>query len=312
MSTSKKKSYKKRKQQAHTKAKTPQQPKQISKGEQFLNNWLWLITLVALIAAVVALVLLIPKCDDCAACNKTEPVAAEDIVPVDNFNKDMENFNISDYTDQFDMPKDGEEVAVLETSMGTIKMRLFENAAPKSVENFKTHIKDGYYNGVTFHRVISDFMIQGGDPTGTGSGGESIWGGTFEDEFNEYHNFRGALSMANTGRADTNSSQFFIVQAKDCGSTYEQMVDAGLPGWAALQYSKVGGYTMGDHEITHTTGYLGHTVFGQVFEGMDVVDAISAVAVDAENSKPLTDVVINSARLENYSSAPAEPTEPAA
>lgn len=116
---------------------------------------------------------------------------------------------------QLEKPADGEEIAVLHTSMGDIRIRLFPEAAPKAVENFKGLIQDGYYNGIVFHRVIDNFMIQGGDPTATGTGGESIWGEPFEDEFNtNLINLRGALSMANSG-VDTNGSQFFIVQCKD-------------------------------------------------------------------------------------------------
>lgn len=104
--------------------------------------------------------------------------------------------------------------AVIETDMGSITIRLFPQFAPKAVENFTTHAKNGYYDGLTFHRVIEDFMIQGGDPAGNGTGGESIWKAPFEDEFTDVlHNFRGALSMANSG-ANTNGSQFFIVQNK--------------------------------------------------------------------------------------------------
>ncbi|MEM1486123.1 peptidylprolyl isomerase [Oscillospiraceae bacterium PP1C4] len=110
-------------------------------------------------------------------------------------------------------------VATMETSEGTIKIRLFPEQAPKAVENFIGLSKKGYYNGVTFHRVISDFMIQSGDPTATGAGGESIFGAPFEDEFSDLlHNFRGALSMANAGYA-TNGSQFFIVQKKQAFSS---------------------------------------------------------------------------------------------
>ena len=107
-------------------------------------------------------------------------------------------------------------VAVLETSEGTITLRLFPQEAPRTVENFITHAKEGYYDGLSFHRVINGFMIQGGDPNGDGTGGESIWGGSFEDEFSDVlHNFRGAISMANSGTPSTNGSQFFIVQNPD-------------------------------------------------------------------------------------------------
>ncbi|MBR2337910.1 MAG: peptidylprolyl isomerase, partial [Clostridia bacterium] len=113
---------------------------------------------------------------------------------------------------QLAKPIAGETVAILHTNHGDIAIRLFPDHAPKTVENFVTHAKNGYYDGLIFHRVINDFMIQGGDPTGTGCGGESIWGHPFKDEFTpELHNLRGALSMANAGPG-TNGSQFFIVQ----------------------------------------------------------------------------------------------------
>ena len=114
---------------------------------------------------------------------------------------------------QLRKPQAGDITATMKTTMGEIQILLFPDAAPKAVENFTTHAKNGYYDGLIFHRVIPDFMIQGGDPTGTGMGGESIWGKHFEDEFSpDYHNLRGALSMANAGPG-TNGSQFFIVQA---------------------------------------------------------------------------------------------------
>lgn len=117
---------------------------------------------------------------------------------------------------QFETPKKGQKVAEINVeNYGTIKVMLFEEQAPKAVENFVTHAKEGYYDGLTFHRIIDNFMIQGGDPNGDGTGGESIWGEPFEDEFNtNLINLRGALSMANSG-VDTNGSQFFIVQCKD-------------------------------------------------------------------------------------------------
>ncbi len=113
---------------------------------------------------------------------------------------------------QLDLPEIGEKIAVFETSKGTIYMRLFPESAPITVANFVGLIECGYYNGITFHRVIDGFMIQGGDPEGTGMGGTSVWGDSFEDEFNaNLLNIRGSLSMANSG-ANTNGSQFFINQ----------------------------------------------------------------------------------------------------
>lgn len=186
------------------------------------------------------------------------------------------------------LPVSGDTVATMKTTLGDIKIKLFPKFAPKAVENFVTHAKNGYYNGLIFHRVIPDFMIQGGDPMGSGIGGESIWGVPFEDEFApELHNLRGALSMANSGPS-TNGSQFFIVQAKDAPSQMieqmEQMTaEQGFPPEATQSYKELGGTPWLDFR---------HTVFGQVFEGMDVVDAIAAVKTGA-NDKPIEDVKIN-------------------
>ncbi len=134
--------------------------------------------------------------------------------------------------------------ATLQTSHGAIGLELFDGEAPKTVENFRKLAADGFYDGVIFHRVIPDFMIQGGDPTGTGSGGP---GYTFEDEFNDHPVVRGALAMANSG-PNTNGSQFFIVTADACP-------------WLDGK----------------------HTVFGGVTGGMDVVDAISQLETDARD-----------------------------
>ncbi len=157
---------------------------------------------------------------------------------------------------QTDKPLENDIKIIMKTTKGDISIRMFPRQAPKTVENFITHAKEGYYDGIIFHRVINDFMIQGGDPTGTGRGGESIWGRPFADEFSpELKNIRGALSMANAG-PNTNGSQFFIVQ-------------------------------------TEATPWLDgrHTVFGQVYDGMDVVDSIAAVRVDLLD-KPFEDIKI--------------------
>jgi peptidylprolyl isomerase len=131
---------------------------------------------------------------------------------------------------------------ILETTQGTIEFKLFETKTPKTCENFTTHIKNGYYNGIIFHRIIEDFMIQGGDPTGTGMGGESIWGGTFEDECLTDLAFDrpGLLAMANAGPG-TNGSQFFITTVP----------------------------------TPHL--HMRHTIFGEVVNGMDVVNKLETV-----------------------------------
>ncbi len=187
---------------------------------------------------------------------------------------------------QLEKPAKGEKIAVMQTNMGDIKIRLFPEVAPKAVENFISHAENGYYDGLIFHRVINDFMIQGGDPTGTGRGGESIYGHSFEDEFDlSARNYRGALSMANAG-PNTNGSQFFIVQAKsvDDGliSQMTELADRGFPEEVTENYKKIGGTPWLDFK---------HTVFGQVFEGMDVVDNIAQVKVGPQD-KPVNDVII--------------------
>jgi cyclophilin family peptidyl-prolyl cis-trans isomerase len=144
--------------------------------------------------------------------------------------------------------------ATLETNHGSIAVELFDADAPKTVENFVKLAREGFYNGVVFHRVIENFMIQGGDPTGTGAGGP---GYQFEDEINAHPVQRGALAMANAG-PNTNGSQFFIVTADSC------------PWLDGL-----------------------HTVFGQVTSGMDVVDAISHVDTDMQD-RPINEVRIES------------------
>ena len=156
-------------------------------------------------------------------------------------------------------------IATLETTKGNIKIELRADLAPKTVENFVTHSKNGYYNGLTFHRVIKDFMIQGGDPTGTGAGGDSIWGKPFEDEFapNAVFDKAGILAMANRG-PNTNGSQFFITTVV----TY------------------------------HLNGR--HTIFGYVKEGFDIVKKIQNVPTTSryEGNKPLEDVKIISIKIE--------------
>ena len=192
---------------------------------------------------------------------------------------------------QLSTPQKGDTLAVMHTNMGDIKIKLFPEKAPKTVENFVTHSKNGYYNGLKFHRVINDFMIQGGDPRRNGTGGESIWGGSFPDEFDpELHNLRGALSMANSG-PNTNGSQFFIVQAREVpANMLEQMRDLednGFPADITAAYAELGGTPWLDFR---------HTVFGQVTDGMDVVDKIAAV--ETNNDVPCEDVIISSIDIE--------------
>ena len=183
--------------------------------------------------------------------------------------------------------KDEDIRAIMKTGMGDIELVLFPEIAPKAVENFIKLAEDGYYDGVIFHRVIEDFMIQGGDPTGSGMGGESIYGHSFEDEFDlNYRNFYGALSMANAGPS-TNGSQFFIVTAKDIPENiFQQMEEfgeeGGYPEEVIAGYKELGGAFWLDFK---------HTVFGQVIAGMDVVEEISKVKRD-HGDRALYDIEI--------------------
>lgn len=177
--------------------------------------------------------------------------------------------------------------ATIKTNQGDIKLQLFHDQAPKTVKNFVELAKQGYYKGVIFHRVIPDFMIQGGDPTGTGAGGESIYGQAFEDEFSEeLFNFKGALSMANAG-PNTNGSQFFIVTNENVpADMVGQMKAAGYPDEVIARYQEGGTPWLDFH----------HTVFGQVIEGMDVAQKISQVKRDFRD-RPEEDVVIEDVEI---------------
>ena len=183
---------------------------------------------------------------------------------------------------QLDMPEEGEEIAVITMESGEVfKLRFFPDEAPKAVYNFKVHALEGYYDGLTFHRVIENFMIQGGDPQGDGTGGESVWGEPFADEFNDnLLNIDGAVSMANSG-ADTNGSQFFINQ--NSTDTSAKLPTSKYPKKIIEAY-KEGGNPSLDGK---------HPVFGQVIDGMDVVDKIAKAEKD-EKDKPTTAITIDS------------------
>ncbi|EJA1882466.1 peptidylprolyl isomerase [Staphylococcus pseudintermedius] len=185
--------------------------------------------------------------------------------------------------------QENEIKVIMHTNKGDMTLKLFPEIAPKTVQNFVELSKKGYYDGITFHRVINDFMIQGGDPTGTGMGGESIYGGPFEDEFSmNAFNLYGALSMANAGPG-TNGSQFFIVQMKEVpAQMVDQLVDGGWPKEIAEAYKEKGGTPWLDQK---------HTVFGQLIEGEDTLEDIVSVKVGAQD-KPMYDVVIESIDIE--------------
>lgn len=207
--------------------------------------------------------------------------------------KEEENFDyVAAAEKQMAEPAAGETIAVMHVKdFGDITFKFFDDKAPKAVENFLTHTKDGYYNGVKFHRVMEEFMIQGGDPTGNGTGGESIWGKGFAEEIDEsLVPYRGALCMASTGYGKSSlGSQFFIVQANATNEMKNALSQYGYPEGLIDAYSQYGGYL---------SLYGMYTVFGQVVDGMDVVDKIVKVEKNlsetGELSVPVNDVIIES------------------
>ena len=290
-----------------------------------------------ILSVLFAMVLL---CGCLAACGKKEPEKGNDLAR----NELTAAYADKAYGFQLEGPQAGDTVAIMHTNMGDISIRLFPEGAPKTVQNFTTLAKEGKYNGVTFHRVIKDFMIQGGDfEKGDGTGGTSIWGEKFGDEFNEkLLNLRGSISMANAGPG-TNGSQFFINQGGPTGQSADKLkesfdytamynkmlnaynqyvqyygqqfasmyptVDAFIEANGGISpdtrlvpdevwelYAKHGGNIHLDGAWRATAG---HTVFGQVYAGMDVVDAIAKVETGT-NNKPVADVIIESIEILTY------------
>ena len=222
---------------------------------------------------------------------------------------------------QLEAPEKGEEIAVITMADGqSFKLRFFPDEAPKAVYNFKKHALAGYYNGLSFHRIIQNFMIQGGDPDGSGRGGASVWETYFKDEFaTNLLNITGAVSMANRG-ADTNGSQFFINTPGDSRPNWENYEQAYAvyktnPERFTAQYGKTINMEKVTQEVkglydqqggnphldgAYCTIQEGHTVFAQVFEGMDVVNALSKSPVDSDGYTPVDPVVISKVEILVY------------
>lgn len=232
---------------------------------------------------------------DNATTTDTVVETTQDDTDILSDNQAQETTDILNFTP----PEIGEEIVVINVKdYGTIKIKLFEDECPKGVENFKKLISEkNYYNNVIFHRVIKDFVIQGGDPNGDGTGGESIWGAGFEQEFNNgLRHFAGALAYA-TASDHLNKSQFYIVCPADCSQLTDEQFEefssyygASYPDNVKEKYREVGG-------VPYLDG--GYQVFGQVFEGLDVVEAIQQVETDGKD-KPLDDIVMESVTIEEY------------
>lgn len=183
--------------------------------------------------------------------------------------------------DQVGAPEKGETIAVIEVKdYGKLYLKFFKQEAPLAVENFLTLAANGYYDGIVFHRVINNFMIQGGDPTATGAGGESMWGEPFKNEYTDILlPLRGTMAMANSG-PDTNGSQFFIIQNKNATPDtygYQEYSDE-----QKKMFDEYGGYPFLADD---------YTIFGQLYDGWDVLDAIAETETD-EQDRPVEDVVI--------------------
>jgi len=209
----------------------------------------------------------------------TEPVTAENV--------DIANFTA---------PQKGDTIITMNIKdYGEVKFRLFPEYADKGVENFVELAKKGYYNGLKFHRVIKDFMIQGGDPEGTGMGGESVWGGKFDGGSDPHLiHCAGALAYANSGGTATDGSQFYVVTGTvPTDKNFEDFAAAGyaFSDNAKAIYKKVGGAPWLDGN---------YTVFGQVIDGLDVIFKVQNVAVDAQSSMPYRDVIVESVTVGEY------------
>ncbi|MEG0293230.1 peptidylprolyl isomerase [Enterococcus sp.] len=231
-----------------------------------------LVMLSATLLTAIALAACSPSTDSSAENSETTPSSSIDLSQVELPQLDNEI-------------KENESVVEITTSKGKITVKLFPDIAPKAVENFVTHAKDGYYDGTTFHRIIEEFMIQGGDPNGDGTGGESIWGEGFTvEKSNQLYHIRGALSMARAQALDSQGSQFFIVQ-----NTQDMTKDLAIQFTPEkiIEAYKNGGFPSLDGE---------YTVFGQVIDGMDVVDEIAKVETGA-NDVPTEEVTIESMKV---------------
>lgn len=196
----------------------------------------------------------------------------------------------------FTAPAEGEEIAVITfKDFGQVKIKFFPELAEKGVENFVSLAKDKYYDELIMHRIIEDFMVQGGDPKGNGTGGSSFWGEDFEIEATDkLYNFTGAVCYAHA-QGGGNGSQFYIVNSAASNitdDTFKQLSAQGLefPANVKAKYKEVGG-------APHLDG--NYTVFGQVFEGMDVIQKISEVEVDGSD-KPIDQVIIEKVEIVKY------------
>ena len=200
---------------------------------------------------------------------------------------------------QFQTPAEGDPIAIFNTSAGEVRAVLYPDVAPMAVENFTRLAQEGYYDGTSFHRIVSGFVVQGGDASGTGTTGSTIWNNNpYPKEISDQlHHYSGALCAAFSPDEDVSGlSQFYFVQSlpeKLDDSLRTQMEEAGVRTEVIEAYDAAGGLPYLDYT---------DTVFGQVYEGMDVVDTLAQSEVD-ENGKPVEDVLLNSVTISTYGAA---------
>lgn len=219
-----------------------------------------------------------------------------DITSADDFRDAEGYFHINNEIANFTAPENGEQIIIMKVKdYGEIKIRLFPEYMSDGVQNFVELAKEGYYDGLTFHRVINEFMIQGGDPMGTGMGGESVWGGSFDGGVTDkLIHVAGALAYANSGSTATNGSQFYIVT----GSVSNEEELTGMGDYYGIKYSDKA------KELYTTIGGApwldgNYTVFGQVYDGLDVALKIQKAEVDA-NSMPMEKIIMESVTVGEY------------
>ncbi len=254
--------------------------------------------LASLIMCVVACAAVFSGCgdDSNSAAGKASDSKDNSVEVSDSTNDESSVAQSAGSVMNFTAPKEGEDIIVMTIKdYGDVKIKLFSEQASKGVENFTGLASQGYYDGLIFHRIISDFMIQGGDPQGTGMGGESIWGEKFDGGTSaDVSHFAGAVAYANSGSTATNGSQFYIVTGEvstdESLSQIAEYYGTSFSDEAKELYKTIGGTPFLDGN---------YTVFGQVFDGLDIIFDVQNVDTDA-NDKPTKDVVIEKVSVEKY------------
>lgn len=240
-------------------------------------------------------------------CDKKEKTNSDDVLASSFYSsdKEMSDYELccdekSKYKDiaNYKKPEKGDEIIVMTIKdRGEVKIRLFPELLPRACANFAGLVKSGYYDGLSFHRVIKEFMIQGGDPTASGKGGDSIWGSDFDGGYSKYlANVSGALAYANSGGTSSDNSQFYIVTGKKYS---EEQLNQFSTAYN-IEFSKKAEEAYLENGGAPWLDGGNYTVFGQVIEGLDIVkDVCDNTETDAEN-RPVSDVIIEKVTIEKY------------